>query len=189
MPDFAPNFTPRIKVSYRVQGASHSMLFRTPRGIAVGDIAPYVAVIQDFLDGLAQSMWTDWAVLNTSFCAEDSDIFLPCTGPSSPTGIINTSARVDDDKPATISFVGRSTFGLRAAVFVFGTSLNARTQPPTSGDWRYTGAEQPAVADALAALNGLSPALAANDGNDVTWYPYANAKYNDHWVSKARRGG
>lgn len=187
MADFAPNFTGRYRLRYSFFGTQHSMQWRVAADTE--SITGLVSKIELFLSDLAPRLWSDWTVLGGDFAPADSDIFLPAAAPASPTGTGDPGDRVNTDKAVSISFVGRSSGGEKARMFLYGTTLAASFLRATPGnDFKLLSTEVAQISDAIVRLNETAPNIVANDNNPVTWYEYVNLKYNDRWVRRLRRG-
>lgn len=186
MADFAPNYTARYRVRYSVQGNTHTMLWRVASDTE--SVVGIAAKVSLFLADLEGSLWSDWSVLGADFAPADSDIFLPTTAPDQPTGAGSTGSRANSDKAYACSFVGRSTGGNKARMFLYGTVFAASLRSGIEDDFRILSSENGDVSAAIVRLNETSPALVANDDNVATWYEYVNVKHNDRWVRRLRRG-
>lgn len=186
MADYAPNYTYRYKVRYSTQGGVHTMQFRFPRSSAAGAHAQAAQYVAAFLTELESIMWTDWTILSAQYAMADSDIFLPATLPAGIAGTVDGSANPVSQRALALSFVGRSAGGHRGVVYVYGLGF----QPYSSSgalDFRLYGTENANIADAATALSdgGIIDPV-ANDDEIITYYPYANVKYNDYWTRKIR---
>jgi len=186
MPDFAPNYTARYRIRYTSLGKSHSMTWRVASSVT--DPAGIAAKVGLFLADLEPILWNDWTLTGADFALADSDVFLPAVLPDAPTGAVSTSGSVSNDAAISLSFVGRSTAGLKARMFIYGTDGAAFLRVADGQDFRLTSAEEPAISDAIVRLNETSPAIVANDDAVATFYEYVNIKYNDRWLRRFRRG-
>lgn len=186
MSDLAPNWTPRIRVRYRVQSRNHSFLFRMKRDQGEANLASYIGKIESWLAAVQASLYSDFAVQGCEWAAVDSDVFLPTTPPDSPTGALSTSGRPGNQQSLGVTFTGRASSGAKWKVTLFGFgTLPAHT---SGDDWVILPAENAAVAAGITALSELAPTVKAIDGTDVSIYPRALLKHFDHWVTKARQG-
>jgi hypothetical protein len=186
MADFAPNFTPRLKLAYQCQSARHATTWRLPIGTARTEVAPFVAKMSAFLQSLAGNLFNDWAVTATTFAEGGSDIFLPVSDVTQPTASSAITGRQPGDKANYIQFVGRGEDGARASFYIYGTYYRQDTVGVT--DFRIHNAEDAVISAATGILNETPPTLVAIDDSLVIWYPYVNFKSNDHWVHKVRAG-
>lgn len=190
MPDFAPNYTARVKMRYAVAGATHTMQVRAPASSAPGDLPDFVDKVIAFLNSLQAKMWSDFTILGWTYALADSDIFLP-TGPDTGVfgvGDVSTTGRLQAAKALATSFVGRSSAGLRASLFLYGLTWNVISFATVS-DFRIFNSEDSDVSAATGILNETAPPFVANDNNEASWYNYANLKYNDYWTRRLRQGG
>lgn len=189
MADYAPNYTSRYRMRYRALGQVHTAQLRIARSHP-GPAAQGVVMFQDLLETIAGKLVADWTVLGADVAAADSDIFLPSSSiPMQPT--VSAVAADESYKPVYLSFVGRSTSGLRAALFIYGINFAPTGADNTSNDYRILSTEDSAIASAVAVLNngsGSAANLVANDDAPVVWYPYANMGFNSYYQRKARRG-
>lgn len=186
MADFAPNFTARFRVKYSSLGKSHSMIWRVASSVT--DPTGISAKVGLFLDDMAPVLFNDFTVVSADFAAADSDIFLPAPTPAFGGGDVNVTGSVPTDAAVSLSFVGRSTLGNKARMFLYGTSFRDAVTTTVGRDWRVTSAENAAVSAAIVRINETAPAIVGNDDAVATFYEYANIKYNDRWVRRMRRG-
>lgn len=187
MADFATINTARFFVDYTALSTAHTMMFRVPRGTTPAQLEPWFDKVDVFLDALDGLLYTDWAITGVRFAEEDSPLSFPIGhNITSPTGAVAVPTDgLDAAKARHYSFTGRSSGGSPAAVFLYGLLFNE--DAAAGSGWRHTSAESTPVLNAVAALNG-SPANVGVDNNPVVWRPYANLKFNDHQLRKARRG-
>jgi hypothetical protein len=185
MADYAPNYTGRYRVRYHGGGLNHSMSFRTVSGSPT-DNAGVLVDVQAFLDALAGDMFDDWFVISTAAAIVDTDVFLPVTGPVVSGGGPVFAGSPPKYKAGSISFTGRTTSGLRAIVYVYGTDYVIDGATP-GFDLRVYSTEDTGISNAVAALNGAG-FIVGNDGQQIVWNPYANVKTNDYWGKKVRQG-
>lgn len=189
MPDFAPNYTARYRVRYSVGGAVHTCQLRVePAAQTITGVSTIgAAVFTDLFTALSSLLSDDFTILGADAAVQDSDIFLPAD--ALPVGAGSLGQTIDlGYRPLNLSFVGRSSVGGRAVFRVFGVATNPMGAPTIENDYRLTSAESVPIASATNALNLASGVLLANDGANVTWYPYANINVNAYWQKRARRG-
>lgn len=186
MPDFAPNYTARYRLRYSVLGHEHTMLFRIARGVGSTGLALMVAKAGDFLTAIEDARYTDWLELSAEYAAEDTDIFAPAALPTVSTGTAAIPAQSVSQSTYAVSFVGRSAAGQKAKFFVYGVSFDPENLVTPGDNFRITSAENAIVAAGVAELNSGAPDIVASDNFGVSWYPYVNGKYNDHWVAAVR---
>lgn len=186
--DFAPNWTPRYKLAYRVQGVSHVMTWRTARGTgnAVDEVS---GRMEAFLTQLRPVLFASWRPESLSYCAQDSDTFVP-TGytPSLAAGgvVEDLDYTSRSYRAVQTRFEGRSELGHAAAIVIFGAAWPLSSGP--SNDFRVLASEHAAVSGALAALSELGGTpITAIDGGYTYWRPYVNVRHNSHWIRVVRR--
>lgn len=184
MPDFAPNYTPRYKLRYSANGKVHTQLWRPPTTSTIADAATFALFVSGYYAALAPLLYTDIAAIDASWAEADSDIFLPCaTATLLGSGFPGPAPA--SQTPYTLSFVGRSTAGLRWVLYQYGGILYPEGNANLY-DYRASAADYVEIGDTQAFLNGESGTFVANDDNPVLVKPYANLKANDYWVRKAR---
>jgi len=186
LPDFASNFTARYRLRYSSLGHQHSMLWRIERGTGTTGLAVTVAKVRDVLNTLTAARFTDWSEVSAEYAPEDSDIFLPASLPGADAGTVTVPTNPISQSVLAISFVGRSSAGQKARMFLYGVSFGPEVAAASEDDFRTTVSENGAVAAAIAELNSGGPTIVASDNQNVTWYSYINSKYNDYWLRQVR---
>jgi len=162
------------------------MLWRIQRGTGSVGLALMVSKVQQLLDTLTGSRVTDWSEISAEYSAEDTNVFVPASLPGSAAGTATIPTNSLSQSIATISFVGRSSAGQKARMFLFGTLFTPELTGAEQDDFRVTVSESGSIASAVAELNSGSPPIVASDDNDVIWYSYVNLKYNDYWLRQIR---
>jgi len=187
MPDFAPNYTPRIKVAYSTLGHTHDMLFRVPRGTTAAELAPWYAKITAWLNALVSLRYADFAFINTQYAQEDSELFFPVASPPDPVvgGVAVPSPISYANVASQVSFPGRSLGGLRGINYLISASLTPFAGTPGL-DARVTAIELALVATAVNALNA-APSFVGNDNASLIYYAYVNLKQSSYWTRRARQ--
>jgi hypothetical protein len=186
MSDFAPNFTARYRFRYSSLGKTHTMTWRLASGTT--DPTALIAKIGLFLGEFESNLYSDFTILSADFALADSDVFLPAGLPSEPSGAVTASGAPASDAAVALSFIGRSIAGGRARMFLYGTAYPAAMRSSSGGDYKFLSSEDADVSAGIVRLNETSPAIVANDNENVVWYEYVNVKANDKWVRKLRRG-
>lgn len=167
---------------YSVNGAEHSMSFRTGRTNPAP--AAMAADVDTFLEGCKNLRTSDWTILGAEYAAYDSDIFLPVAAPPQNPGLqppVNAGYT-----PVNMGFVGRSTGGSRAGVRVYGIAIDPMSSTANLQDYRMTSTEYVEIDLAVQALAD-STLWRGIDGSPILWKNYANVNVNAHW-QKQRRG-
>ena len=186
MADYAPNFTARYRVRYTVLGLTHTMQWRIARGAGVTGLNNMTLKVAAFLAALETGLVSTWTVLSATYAAEDSDIFLPAAAPANPTGTQSDSGSLKSQSILSTGFVGRSNLGQKARVFVYGFRKGPEDQEVGADDFRLLASENSEVDDAVTVLNNGSPNVVGSDDAIVSWYSYANVKFNDYWLRQIR---
>lgn len=186
MADFAPNFTARYRLRYSTLGHTHTQQWRIARGAGVAGLNNMILKVAAFWAALQSNLWNDVTFLSATYAAEDSDIFLPAAVPAAPTGALTPPANPISQSIVSTGFVGRSNAGQKARVFVYGVATSPEETSSLGDDFRLSGAESANVNAAVVVLNNGSPNVVGSDDNGVSWYNYANIKYNDYWLRRIR---
>jgi len=190
VPDFAPDYTARYKITYNDGQARHTQLWRYP-GVGDGpELGAVEAVIAAYYTAVENSLWTDFAVISHSYALKDSSIFLPrpagvVTGNVDPTDVL--SPRKPRNKAQAISFIGRTALGQRVIFYQYGYAYGVGDSA-AANDYRLYATEDADISSSIAALTAGGADLVGSDGAAITWYPYVNSKANDYWVGKVRLG-
>lgn len=187
MANYAPNYTARYKLSYRVFGMSHSATFRLERTTAPGDLASFVTKLGLFLSDLAPNLYTSWTVIKAEFADGNSDLFLPVAAPAQPSAGASQDGLANSRRAQFIQFVGKGMQGSKGSFYIYG--YNVGYENGISSDFRITSLENSAISAAITRLSETSPAEVAIDNSNMLWYPYVNVKTNDHYVHAIRNGG
>jgi len=162
------------------------MQWRIARGAGVTGLNNMVAKVTAFLDALADNRYTDWTVISATYAPEDSDIFLPAAAPTPVAGTATIPTDFLSQSIFSLGFVGRSSAGQKARVFVYGTNFDPESGVVIADNFRVTAAEATQIDDAVTVLNNGSPNVVGSDDEVVGWYSYANGKYNDFWLRQVR---
>jgi len=186
MADFAPNFTARYKLRYSSLNLVHTMQWRIARGSGATGLSNMILKVAAFLNNVVSLRFTDWTALSATYAAEDSDIFLPAGIGAISAGVAVIPLFPLSESIVSTGFVGRSLLGQKARVFVYGMQTSPILAEATTDNFRLTNAEQAAIAAAVGTLNSSSPSVVGSDNAVVTWYPYANVKFNDYWLRRIR---
>lgn len=184
MADFAPNFTARYRIRYSQGGKNHSMTWRVASSVT--DPTGIASKVGLFLADIEGMLFSDWTLIAAEFALADSDVFLPAVMPDAPTPA--ATGGVASDVACYIGYVGRSTLGGKARMFLYGTNIASFVRASQGLDFKVLSGESSVIADTIVRLNETSPAIVANDDRPAVWYEYVNVKYNDRWVRRLRRG-
>lgn len=187
MADYAPDFTIRYKTRYRAGNHSHDITVRGPV-----DATPDNTQIQALADGLtaffaalASQLYADFEFLSASYCATNSEIFIPTSIlPVSPTGLIVVANFSEMSHVTASCMSGRSALA-KARVYFYGLSVFAEAGGVAGGDGQLLVSEVAGIAGAKAAADGV---FKAGDGQTATFYPRLTYKVNDRNLRAVRRG-
>ena len=186
--DFAPNYTPRLRLRYQVGGKSHAMTARAALTATFADAETYAGKLANFLNALKDARYTDWTPVACEWAEKDSDSFLPVGLPVIDFGTFTTINRRPSELAEFWQFVGRGLNGSKGSLYVYGLAPNINTNDVTN-DYRILGTEDLNLSAGLVSLSEVAPGFYAIDGSLMNWYPYVNVKSNDRWVHKIRVGG
>jgi len=184
MTTYAPNFTPRYRVKYRVGGIDHTIQIRNARGatfsgtesdgLSIGTlVALFNAVLMD-----------DFAFGSAELALTDSDVFLPCASPADPAGALDPGTFGQRERIRGLTFNGKAT-GSRARFTLFGVMLDDTGTGAVGADGIVLPAELAAIASAatLASSN-----YRAGSGDAAIFPARATYKENDHLLKLVRKG-
>jgi hypothetical protein len=186
--DYAPNYTPRLRVRYKAAGRIHTQTWRFVGTGATPDITAAIAAVNNYYSAISPSMLSDWTLVGAAAAGRDSNIFVPVTGVVFGTGPTPFDPADRAVTALALSFVGRTVLGLRAVVYQYGTAFSDIGVAGVGNDFRIYAAEDSNIANAITALQGAGATLCGNDGDAISWYPYVNLKVNDYWLHRVRSG-
>lgn len=189
MPDYAPNYSPRLVVKYRHAGAVHRFGVRVGRGIT-STPAAIVTKVRAVLATLQPALFQDWSALDGTYYPQDSFIGTPVDVADLNTIAPeqNVSLIVPSHKAAQGRWEARGNFGGRTAFVLYGLYLPNFASNLPLRDFRVTPSEASWVGDAATALNELSPAFVPPGDASAVWRSYLNVKINDYWMGRLRNG-
>lgn len=175
LPPLPDNNTDRAWLKYTADGIEHEIVVRFPSATAQATIVTAMTTLANGLKGFIRT--TD------SFTAlrhQDSGSTL--SFPLDWTAIAGTNPAVPDadNKPAYLSIVGRSLGGYRCRMTMF---------CPTGADtllYRINRVSGNGADTFLDAVEAMTPAPVAKDGQNVVWNQYANRGYNAYWQRQQR---
>lgn len=188
MADFAPNYTPRYRVRYKVGGKNHSFTWRYERGATAATTAEAAqGRAQVFLNALDALRYVSFQILGADWANTDSDVFLPTLAPVINEGLVTEIGSSTAKMITQYRFEARAVTGSRYSFSLFGLSLDI--DDALSSDFRISGTENADLSAARGALTEIGGApLVAISGASLVWKPYVNVKINDHWLKRARLG-
>lgn len=169
------NSTARYKWFYTVGGHQHTAQVRVLASFTPEDMGTFLSAWYDALGGSLYNGVID----EVQFAQAGSDIFNPVVTGVEGQAFGSGGAGGQADAPKYLDFVGRGSSGRRVRLAQFGVI-------GVAGDFRYTSAESPAIADAVGLLNGTDGLGLTVSGNKAIWKPYANSGYNAYWQREVR---
>ena len=191
MADFAPHYTPRYRVLYRVGGKGHRFTWRLPRGTSSGVAITAAEMATDFLDLLGPVRYTSWTVEGAEWANTDSNVFFPVVAPSPVAGSITEIGASVNKMITQYRFEGKGTNAATASKVnfpIFGLSFDQ--DDSIVSDYRISAAESDEISQATNLLNIFTSLdLFAIDNSPAIWRPYVNVKTNDRWRNRVRKGG
>lgn len=186
MADYASNYTNRLFIRYRAAGKLHEAAFRYG-GAAAAPQNDIKILVGSFLTLLKPQLVSDFLTIGASYAVLNTSNRIPTDFVTVAND--NNTNWTPGDAPRYYSFVGRSSIGNAARVFIYG----ALADPGNNGDalpqdYRVYSNESSVIAAAVEALdNEFGTKLVAVDGYEVTWAPYANVAYSAYYQRRARR--
>jgi hypothetical protein len=187
MPDYAPTYTPRLRVKYRAAGVEHTMLLRAARGASMATtISQRESIFHGIFNAVASLLADDFTFITEDWAATDSDVFIP-TGslPAAVTGALATTTWTPEQKVTATTLSGKGTDGVKIHVAMYGLywDRNDKTAPAANG--LVTPGESTPVDNAIAAISGATTTIS---GTVATFYNQATIKTNDRLLKLVRRG-
>lgn len=185
MTTYAPNFTPRLKVSYFNGKINHSIQVRNVRGTSFADMQFMTGRIHDLFQLVSGNLYTDFQFVSSEIALTDSDVFLPTANPAAITGMtILPSAASAKARIQALTFTGKAP-GSHARFSIFGFSIGTDLAADVGGDGKITSVEMAVVASVatLASAN-----FKAGSGSAAIFPNVATLKPNDRLLRLVRKG-
>lgn len=179
LPPLPASNTERWFLRYTENGVQHTAICRTADEKTASEVCEAFDAVLTAFGSNSYAL----TITGLDRAAVGSDIAFP----ESTTGLAasyGTGIGTNLDRPLQATFTGRSSDGRKSRFGLFG--WKGQTDP----SWRYDQGEN-ADADATrAALDTWSIAgfFVSISGGRVRYNAYMNVGYNDHYVTKARRG-
>ena len=185
--DYAPNFTPRVRVKYKSHEKTHTLTVR-PASNDTGGFLTAVTLVDNILTLMKPLLDQGSVILGADYAVEDSDVFLPLNY-NFPLFAAKPPSTIDPDRlnaASYVSFQGISALGTRTQFFVYG--INRIHTHPAMDNFRFEYGEQEEISDVIDLLLSSSAALRAIDKQGIIWRTYANYGFNAYYQRMARRG-
>lgn len=170
--------TMRWWLVYTVNSTQHRMMCRTADGVTAAQMN---TIFNSLLNNITTGI-NAITPLNLEFANKGSNVRNTAVWTGAASYGTGTEAG-NDGRARTASFVGRSSDGRKARLFIFGL------KPFSEGDYRIDTSEGVAVANVVSFLNGASGVFFSISGTQPVWKGYANIGYNDHWIKQYRKAG
>lgn len=169
-----PNNTRRYFLNYSTSKAAHTMMLRTTLSVTAANAS---LVFSDILAAWASQL--SLININSMEMAEKgTNVRNPVTWGGSAT--YGAAAEVGNLAPRSICFLGRSTDGRRARLFLYGY------KGATPEDWRLTNADNAAVGTVYATLNTNPGVFLSISELATVKYNYADVNFNSYWERELR---
>lgn len=185
--DYAPNYTPRVRVKYKSHEKTHTLTVR-PASNDTGGFNTAVSLVDDILSLMKPLLDKSAVILGADYAVEDSDVFLPL-GYTFPQFAAAAPSGIDPDRYNSaiyVSFQGISALGTRTQFFVYG--INHTHKHPSLDNFRFEYGEQEQISDVIDLLLSSGSVIRAIDKQGVIWRKYANYGFNAYYQRMARRG-
>lgn len=186
--DWAPDATPRYIAKYVSAALTHSIMLRGFRGESQNaTVARATGALTAMFTAMEAVLPDDFQFIAASYIAQDSNVTVPVSLPTQPTGAVAVASLSKQDKITSLTFAGKSDFGSKARLVAFGQNwtLDTNTGAPQE-DFVLLASDASYLSTVINQLNAAG--LAAIDNGVITWYPRATIKTNDHWLKKVRNG-
>lgn len=186
MPNFASNYTPRIKIEYVVDDVPHNTIIRFQRDASVDIVAmqalteAWRAAMEDVLEMTNFQGATNQAkadIVSASYSDQDEDLFIPFAPSVLPITAGDDSG--GDPTPlsrATLtSITGLSTEGKKVVLYLWGARAQAGTTSPFA-DWRLGPSELTDIPTVWSShfdpttVGSLAELMGAPDGQPVSFF-------------------
>ena len=185
--DYAPNYTPRVRVKYKSHEKTHTLTVR-PASNDTGGFTTAVSLVDNILTLMKPLMDKRAVILGADYAIEDSDVFLPLDY-GFPQFAARAASPAEPDRfnaAVYVSFQGISALGTRTQFFVYG--INNVHSGHTMDNFRIEYGELNEISDVIDLLLSSSAALRAIDKQGIIWRKYANYGVNAYYQRMARRG-
>lgn len=175
MAPLPPESTKRFYYSYASAINPHTLVLRVPDAATTAEADLLVAAL---LTDIGANFPAS-TITSVEVSASGSNARFPIASDRLGDNFGSGTGSIEQDAIG-IGFVGRSSGGRRARLFMFGWGGGL------SSNYRISAAENAGVAAAINDLNDAAGDIVAIDGLEITWKAYANVKPNDHWVKAGR---
>jgi hypothetical protein len=169
-----PNNTRRYFLNYSTSAAAHTMMLRTTTAVNAFSAS---FIFNDIFTAWASDL--SLVTVNSMEMAEKgTNVRNPVLYSGAAT--FGAAAEVGNLAPRQICFLGRSTDGRRARLFLFGY------KGATPTDWRFTVADHAAVGTVYNLLNSNPGVFLSISELATVKYNYADVNFNSYWERELR---
>lgn len=189
MPNFAPNYTSRYKLSYSSGSWSGSSTFRFPASFGGTPPTGFVNAIGGLFLLLGERMFDNFAYTGAVVIPANENQGIPAPVPTNAVNVRAASpfgpeAETPEDPCFQVNYAGKSgTTNVRLSFGGFAAGawiVNSGPEP-----WRTAAADDLLLAQTLAAIVSI-PNLVGSNNQTVTMSSYVNYLYNYAYVRKLR---
>lgn len=185
MTTYAPNFTPRYKLTYRHGGITHTSMVRGVRGASLATMDAVGAQLVACWDLIpAAAKYTDLLALSAETALTDSDVFVPALFPAMTPGTSAPNLASAMIRVTGLSWTGRAP-GSHARFTMFGIFYGSDAPAGFGADGQILTSELAAIGS-IAAL--ATTHFKAGSGENAVFPGRATLKVNDHLLRLVRRG-
>jgi hypothetical protein len=185
MTTYAPTFTPRLRVHYKVGRIAHSIQVRGPRGASLATMETLKDPVANCFVAVAAFLFDDFEWVSAEVALTDSEIFVPiAVSGIVPVGGIPLVAQSAYNRIRGLTISGRAP-GSRGRFTLYGLQIATSADTDIGGDGVLTAAEMPALTTIAGIANTY---FKANSGDATVWYNRGTYKGNDHLLKLVRRG-
>lgn len=169
-----PSNTTRWKVTYSTANAEHSVLCRSTGALTSAGFSTF---FDAFLTALEPRLY-EIAIVSLQVAAAGLNVFNTVTW--SGAASYGSGAEAAVFAPRQMCFLGRTSGGRRARMFLFGMS---GTSPD---NYRIYSADDTAISDAYDVLNTNPGVFVGIDGLATVKYNYVDVNFNSYWERAVR---
>lgn len=185
MPDYAPNYTPRVKLRYSCQGRNHVLVVRAPRDTTTVEALAIVEQLGAALTTFGDDhLYVDFATTGWEYAAQDTTIFLPLVTAVTVTGAKSAVGRPINQIAMQMTMPYRTDSGGHGFLCLYGTDFNVYGS--TEQDFRVLSNEDLAVETLHDSVQLI--ALVGGDNANPVFKPYVNIGFNARWKRRVRNG-
>lgn len=185
MPDYAPNFTARHKLTYSFEGDQHECNTRWPSAnTQLANESLAIDFWTAFFSATAALRHTSFAIVSVEYAAADSNVFLPLASMGELAAGTRVAASGSSQRIMHSIWPARTSLGHGARFMMFGLAW-ATAEDVATLDFYVTPAES-SIVQTIATLITASEMVGPDDEDIILTRPRVAYKQNDAWVAKRR---